>query len=189
MIEMKIVFLATHNTLSFVSFPDFQFDRCRNKASMVNRLFTDCRTPYIIHHLKFEFEYIPIITQLLPRVDQSKQTIEDPNTRMNLFVNLHKFRLALIPFRSNCSLIEKTILSQCTTRICHWLVNSLRIRTSSLSRNIMALIYQNSTIILNPICIGRACPDAHQNYTEFTMQTEVHSSLKVNTFFSAHIEI
>jgi hypothetical protein len=69
------------------------------------------------------------------------------------------------------------------------LVYGLRVRESRSAWNVVTLVDQDATVVLNSIGISRSASTAHQDDTDPVMEPEVHPSLKTRSFFLAHLQV
>jgi hypothetical protein len=139
---MKLVSRATEYTLSRVSFPHSKLDwRGYHSTTLNVSLWWFVKLLISFNSDEPVLKYLSVLIAFSPRIDEMKDAIVRPDSRLDLFVNSHPLWWAFSDFVRLSRFVEFAILSQPARRKSFWLIRRLWIRVLWSPWLIMAFVH------------------------------------------------
>ena len=107
-----------------------------------------------------ELEDLPPAIPLLPRIQQFKDAVIDPDSCSDFLIDNHTFCGTEACFESLGNLMKHPILSEATTGIGAWLIDGFWMWPISQTWNVVTFVNENAPIVLDTIRIARGNPDS-----------------------------
>jgi len=103
--------------------------------------------------LQAKLEDLPPASPLLPRSQQNKDAVIDPDSCSDFLIDNHTFCGAEACFESLGNLMKHPILSEATTGISAWLIDQFWMWAMSQARNVMTFVNKDAPIVLKAIWV------------------------------------
>src|SRR5690242_8632678 len=89
----------------------------------------------------------------LPTIREPKKAIEGPNSYVNLLVNCNDFWRSLTVLCLNCRCFEKSVSCELAAENGARLINRFGVRCPLLSRGVVSLVNQNSSVFVHTVFV------------------------------------
>lgn len=189
-VEVQLVASAADHTSTLIPFPDCElhtrwndptplYDFGRWTAEII--LARDGEEP--------ELEDLAATIRFAPGVDKMEDPVVRPNTCVDLLVHADAFGRAFSPLEVLCGLVKQAVLSEPAAWRAFGLVMFLRIQCPGGTGEIVSLVDQNGTALLEAIRVGRIPTERHENHRVVATQPEVHPALEAGALAVAHLQI
>src|SRR5208282_809096 len=156
-VEMQILGTATLHAAPLIPLPYFQLNVSRDNAVILKiGAGSPSRKRHIAHLLQLEFEYLSRSRFLPPRIDQLKDSVVNPYSTSDLLKDSHSFRRGGSILEPSCCLCKQSILGWPTVRLKLGLVDYLGINNASCPWQVVPLIDDDASVLLDPILIWRS---------------------------------
>ena len=162
MVEMKASIHSAFPALSVVTLPNIKLYPTRNDSVVfrVLRFSVLMRTTLSACKPQLELEHSAPRRRFSPTVDQFKCAVEDPDTWMDFFVDLHpfwelSFLVPLDRFR------KEAILRERTAGIALRLIGFLRVGSARSPCAIVPFINECASFIFHSVRVGGTSPQTH----------------------------